>query len=165
MVFDPAAFATSHPSNMNEVAAQLGGRLHRGDLVVSAQPEQAPLAWYYLPTGVRWATTLGPLSDPRYMNWDNARMRLERATPAATLGPLVASLRPGQQLLFIRPLTEGAENWKAPWASLVRLRAAQWGQLLNDDVASGMLTQVATAPENYPGDCCIASSAVLYRKS
>jgi hypothetical protein len=165
MVADPAAFATTHPSNMNEVAAQLGGRLHHGDLVVAAQPEQAPLAWYYLPTGVRWATTLGPLSDPRYMNWDEARIRLERATPAPTLGRLVASLRPGQQLLFIRPLTEGAQNWKAPWASLVRLRAAQWGQLLSDDVAGGTLTQIASAPENYPGDCCIASSAVLFRKS
>ncbi len=165
MVVDPAAFATTHPSNMNEVAAQLGGRLHHDDLVVSAQPEQAPLAWYYLPSGVRWATTLGPVSDPRYMNWDDARMRLEAAAPAPTLGRLVASLRPGQQLLFIRPLTEGAQNWKAPWASLVRLRAAQWGQLLSDDVAGGTLTQVASAPENYPGDCCIASSAVLYRKS
>jgi mannosyltransferase len=165
MVADPAAFATSHPSNMNEVAAQLGGRLHQGDLVVSAQPEQVPLAWYYLPTGVRWASTLGPVADPRYMNWDDARLRLQRATPGPTLGRLVASLRRGQQLLFIRPLTEGSQNWKAPWASLVRLRAAQWGQLLSDDVTSGTLTQVASAPENYPGDCCIASSAVLYRKS
>jgi mannosyltransferase len=165
MVADPAAFATTHPSNMNEVAAQMGGRLHHGDLVVAAQPEQTPLAWYYLPAGLRWASTLGPVGNPRYMDWDDARMRLERAAPGPTLGRLVASLRPGQQLLFIRPLTEGAQNWKAPWASLVRLRAAQWGQLLSDDVAGGTLTQVASAPENYPGDCCIASSAVLFRKS
>ena len=114
---------------------------------------------------MRWASTLGPVGNPRYMDWDDARMRLERAAPGPTLGRLVASLRPGQQLLFIRPLTEGAQNWKAPWASLVRLRAAQWGQLLSDDVAGGTLTQVASAPENYPGDCCIASSAVLFRKS
>jgi mannosyltransferase len=162
---DPAAFASSHPSNMNEVAGQLGGRLHRGDVVAVAQPEAAPLAWYYLPGGVRWESTLGPVSDPRYMNWDDALTRLQGAAPGPTLGRLVASLRPGQQLLYIRPLTEGAKNWRAPWSSLVRLRAAQWGQLLSTDVARGTLTQVGSAPENYPGDCCVASSAVLYRKS
>jgi hypothetical protein len=130
-----------------------------------AQPEQAALAWYYLPGGVRWETTLGPLNDPRYMNWDDALTRLRDTAPAPTVERLVASLRPGQQLLYIRPLTEGAKNWKSPWASLVQLRAAQWGQLLSDDVARGTLTQVASAPENYPGDCCVASSAVLFRKS
>jgi mannosyltransferase len=162
---NPAAFATSHPSNMNEVAAQLGGRLHHGDVVVMAQPEQASLAWYYLPTGVRWASTVGPVKDPRYMDWDDALTNLRHAAPGPTLGHLVASLRPGQQLLYIRPLTEGAKNWESPWASLVQLRAAQWGQLLSKDVAAGTLTQVASAPENYPGDCCVASSAALFRKS
>lgn len=162
---DPAAFASSHPSNMNEVAGQLGGGLHRGDVVAVAQPEAAPLAWYYLPGSLRWESTLGPVHDPRYMNWDDALTRLRDAAPGPTLGRLVASLRPGQQLLYIRPLTEGARNWKAPWSSLVQLRAAQWGQLLSNDVARGTLTQVSSAPENYPGDCCVASSAVLYRKS
>ena len=162
---DPAAFASSHPSNMNEVAAQMGGRLHRGDVVAVAQPEQAALAWYYLPSGVRWASTLGPVKDPRYMDWDGALTKLQRAAPAPTLGRLVASLRPGQQLLYIRPLTEGAKNWESPWAALVQLRAAQWGRLLSSDVAGGTLKQVASAPLNYPGDCCVASSAVLYRKS
>lgn len=162
---DPAAFASSHPSNMNEVAGQLGGRLHRGDVVAVAQPEQTPLAWYYLPAGVRWESTLGPVKDPSYMNWDNALVKLRHAAPASTVGRLVASLKPGQQLLYIRPLTEGAKNWESSWASLVQLRAAQWGQLLSDDVARGTLTQVASAPENYPGDCCVASSAILYRKS
>lgn len=161
---DPAAFASSHPSNMNEVAAQLGGRLKHDDVVLSAQPEATPLAWYYLPSGLRFDTTIGPVSDPRYMNWDNAQSRLERTTPGPALARIVASLAPGQQLLYIRPLTEGEKNWRSTWATLVRRRAAQWGQLLSQDVASGTLTQVASAPENYPGDCCIANSAVLYRK-
>jgi hypothetical protein len=162
---DPAAFASSHPSNMNEIQGQLGGALHRGDVVAVAQPEQASLAWYYLPGGLRWESTMGPVNDPRYMNWDDAQARLRHAAPAPTLGRLVASLRPGQQLLYIRPLTEGARNWESPWTSLVQIRAAQWGQLLSDDVARGTLTQVSSAPANYPGDCCVASSAVLYRKS
>ena len=33
--------------------------LHPGDLVVVGQPEQVPLAWYYLPAGLRFADTTG----------------------------------------------------------------------------------------------------------
>jgi mannosyltransferase len=162
---DPGAFAPGHQSNMREVTAQLDRSMHPGDVVAVAQPEQTPLAWYYLPSGFRYASTLGPVSQPAYMDWDNAEARLRQAAPAATLGSLVASLRPGQQLLFVRPLTEGARNWKSSWASLVELRAAQWGQLLTGDVSRGILTPVGTAPVSYPGDCCVADSAVLYRKA
>jgi hypothetical protein len=90
---------------------------------------------------------------------------MRQAAPRPTLNTVIASLSAGQQLLFIRPLTEGERDWKAPWAALVQLRAAQWGQLLSNDVANGTLTEVGSAPENYPGDCCVANSAVLYRKA
>ena len=101
--------------------------------MVVGQPEQAPLAWYYLPRGLRYASTAGPVADPSVTNWMGAMSRLQDANPRATLGPLVASLKPGQQLLYVRPLTEGAKNWKAAWPALVRRRSAQWGQLLQDD--------------------------------
>jgi mannosyltransferase len=162
---DPGAFAPGHQSDMREVTAQLDRSMHRGDVVAVAQPEQTPLAWYYLPPGFRYESTLGPVSQPADMDWDNAETRLQNAAPAATLGRVVASLRPGQQLLFVRPLTEGGRNWKSSWASLVELRAAQWGQLLAGDVSRGILTPVGTAPVSYPGDCCVADSAVLYRKA
>ena len=97
--------------------AQLGPLLHPGDAVAVAQPEQTPLAYYYLPAGLRWSTTLGPVAKPSVMNWSGAYGRLQDAAPSATLGAVVASLKPGQQLLFVRPLTEGVMNWKAPWAS------------------------------------------------
>jgi hypothetical protein len=98
------------------------------------------------------------------MDWVHALKRLRNAPAAATLDPLVASLRPGQQLLYVRPLTEGVNNWKAPWTSLVRLRAAQWGQILQSDVNSGVLKPVAVAPHNYRGASILAYSAVLYEK-
>ena len=47
--------------------------------------------------------------------------------------PLINSLKPGQQLLFIRPMTEGAQNWQAPWTVLVRRRSAQWGAIIAGD--------------------------------
>jgi mannosyltransferase len=154
-----------HPfkSNLRDVSGELTPRLHRGDLVVVAQPEQVALSYYYLPAGLRYANTIGPVRNPTYMNWVDALSRLQRARPAATLGPLVASLKPGQQLLYLRPITEGSANWEAPWTRLVRRRAAQWGALLASD---HQLSEVAWAPHsNNLGYCCVADSAILYRKS
>jgi hypothetical protein len=161
-----SSYAPRYKSDMQDISGEISPLLHRGDMVVSAQPDSAPLAWYYLPGGARlqFATTIGRVHDPSYMDWVHALKRLRHARPVAVVDPLVASLRPGQQLLYIRPLTEGANNWKAPWTSLVRLRAAQWGQILQDDVRSGVLRRVAVAPHNYRGASILAYSAVLYEK-
>jgi mannosyltransferase len=154
----------THPfkSDMRDVSGEMTPLLHRGDLVVVAQPEQVPLSYYYLPDGLRYASALGPVSDPTYMNWIDALTRLRRANPAATLDPLLASLKPGQQVLYVRPLTEGAVNWEAPWTRLVRQRAAQWGAIL---AADPQLREIAWAPHDYRGDCCVPDSAILYRKT
>jgi mannosyltransferase len=159
------SFAPNYKSDMKDIAAEMNAFLHPGDLVVVAQPEQAPLAWYYLPGRLQYASTVGRITDPSVMNWMGAMSRLQATNPQATLGPLVASLKPGQQLLYVRPLTEGAKNWKAAWPALVRRRSAQWGQLLQDEQANGTLKPVATAPHNYRSACCVATSAVLYQKA
>jgi hypothetical protein len=158
---DPSSYVPEYKSDMRDVAAEMAPLLHQGDLVVSGQPEQVPLAWYYLPSGLRFADVTGPSKDPQSMNWIDAQKRINHANPAQTLAPLVASLKPGQQLLFIRPLTEGAQSWQAPWTELVRRRSAQWGALLSHDPS---LRPVMVAPHNYRGACCVADSAVLYRK-
>jgi mannosyltransferase len=159
------SFAPTFKSDMKDVAAEMTPFLHQGDLVVVGQPEQTPLAWYYLPAGLRYATTLGPVKDPSVVDWMGALGRLQDANPPATVSQLVASLKPGQQLLYVRPLTEGAKNWNAAWPALVRRRSAQWGQLLQNDRANGTLKPVATAPQNYRSACCVADSAVLYEKA
>jgi hypothetical protein len=145
---------------MRDVGGEMAPLLHPGDLVVVGQPEQVPLTWYYLPNGLRFATPLGPVRDPTYMNWVYALARLRKSNPAAVLAPLLASLKPGQRLLFIRPLTEGAQNWKAGWTELVRRRSAQLGAIL---AADPQLKELAWAPHNYRGACCVADSAVLYQ--
>ncbi|PZS14902.1 MAG: hypothetical protein DLM64_00800 [Solirubrobacterales bacterium] len=160
-VVNIASYAPEYKSDMRDVGGEMTPLLHRGDLVISGQPDQAPLAWYYLPSGLSYATTIGPVSDPSYMNWVFALKRLQHANPAATLAPLLAGLRPGQQVLYVRPLTEGAKNWQASWTQLVRRRAAQWGALLADDRS---LEPVALAPHNYRGAATVADSAVLYKK-
>jgi len=160
-VIHVGSYTPQYKSDLRDVGGEMAPLLHTGDVVISSQPEQVPLAWYYLPSRLRYASTLGPVSDPRYMNWVYALKRLRHANPEATLGALLASLRPGQQVLYIRPLTEGAGNWQAAWTLLVRRRSAQFGAILADD---SQLKEVATAPHNYRGACCVADSAILYQK-
>ncbi len=161
LLANPASFTPKYKSDMRDVAGEMAPLLHPSDLVIVAQPEQIALNWYYLPGGLRYATTIGPVKDPRYMNWVNALPRLRAANPGATLRPLIASLRPGQHILFVRPLTEGAQSWEASWTQLVRRRAAQWGRILATDP---QLKPVAWAPHTYRGACCVADSALLYTK-
>jgi mannosyltransferase len=159
-----SSYTPQYKSNMREVSGEMSKRLHPGDLVIVGQPEQVPLTWYYLPGDLhlQFASPLGKVSDPTYMNWVYALKRLGNSKPGPTLDPLLATLRPGQQVLFIRPLTEGAGNWKAAWTLLVRRRSAQFGAILASDPT---LKQVAWAPHVYRGACCVADSAVLYRKT
>jgi mannosyltransferase len=150
-------------SDMSNIAAELSPYLRPGDEVLVLAPEQAPLALYYLPGGLRYATSLGPDPHPAWMNWDGAYARLRRAQPSAVARRLLAGLRPGQRLLVIRPLTEGEKAWSLPWARLVRRRAAQWGALLSSDPRLARLPG-AWAPQTYQtlNPCCIDSSALVY---
>jgi mannosyltransferase len=161
---NPASFTPQYKSDVRDVGGEMSPRMQAGDLVIVGQPEQVSLAWYYLPGGLRYANTLGAVPDPRYMNWVDALKRLQNTTAQATLPPLIASLKLGQQVLFVRPMTEGAQSWEAPWTQLVRRRSAQWGAILQADAANGTLKLVGWAPHNYRGACCIADSAVLYQK-
>jgi mannosyltransferase len=158
---NPASFTPKYKSDVRDIGGEMAPLLHPGDLVISGQPEQTTLAWYYLPGGLRYANTIGPVSDPRYMNWVDALNRFRHADPHTVLTPLIASLKPGQQILFVRPLTEGAQSWESPWTQLVRRRSAQWGAILSSDPS---LKPVYWAPHNYRGACCVADSAVLYKK-
>ncbi|MGO9751149.1 MAG: glycosyltransferase family 39 protein [Solirubrobacteraceae bacterium] len=156
------SYSAKYKSDMRIVGSEMGLLLHHDDLVIVGQPEQTPLADYYLPGGLRFANTSGgKVADPTYMNWVGALDRIESPDWLATEIRLINSVKPGQQLLFIRPLTEGAQNWQAPWTIMVRRRSAQWGAIIDGD---RQLVPVAAAPHNYPGACCIADSAVLYKK-
>jgi hypothetical protein len=157
----PFKFAPHYKSDMRDIAGELAPRLHRGDLVILGQPESVPLAWYYFPAGLHFANPMGTPRDQQSMNWVNALQRFEHANLAKTVAPLIASLKPNQKVLFIRPLTEGAQNWESPWTQLIRRRSAQIGAMLTSNPS---LKPIAWAPHSYRGSCCVADSAVLYRK-
>ncbi len=157
----PTIYSPYHKSNMQEISGEMRSLLHPHDLVIVGQPEQTPLAYYYLPGGLEYANTVGPVKDPTFVNWINAMARYRDAKPAKVLTPILNKLKSGQQVLYIRPLTEGAAGWKAPWTAEIRTRSAQWGAILGADKQFKM---EAWAPHNYRGACCVANSAILYIK-
>lgn len=162
-VANAASFSPKYKSNLRDIAGELAPLMRPGDTILVGEPEQVPLAWYYLPAGLRFATLTGPLGDPSTMNWSDAYTRLAHATPATTETALVASLGPGRRLLYARPLTEGAEGWAPNWSGLVRRRAAQWSQLLATDPRLRLLPG-GRAPRYYRGSCCVADSALIYTR-
>jgi mannosyltransferase len=129
---NPRTHALETKSNAHTAAVLVEDRLAPGDVVVAVHPEQAPVMHLYLPKGLRWANALGPVADPRIMDWRGALQRLKDAKPTPTEDELVRSLRPNQRLLAVFPIIRSAE-WGAPWTELVRTRSAQWQRVLDRD--------------------------------
>ena len=158
---NPASFIP-YKSDMKDIGAEIGPTLRQGDTVLVAQPEQTPLAWYYLPGGLRYWTALGPDPHPTWTNWDDALGRLQRTDPRRVAARVVSSLRPGQHLLVVRPLTDGVSRWSEPWASLVRRRAAQVSAAIS---ANPQMSLTGTyAPHYYSNSIYLPSSALIYVK-
>ncbi len=148
-------------SNVRPLASQLAPAVQRGDLVVSTQPEQVPVLHYYLPTGLRFATPLGPVPNPLVMDWRDALGRLRRARPAPTLGPMLARLPVGARVVLVRPKIT-RQGWSAPWLSLVRTRTAQYVDLLAKDRRLRLVRRVP--PRGYGPSSGIRLRALVYVK-
>ena len=82
------SFAPSYKSDMKDLAAEMNPYLHPGDLIVLGQPEQAPLAWYYLPRGLRFASAAGPDQEPLGLQLDGSHEPAARCRSAGNPGPL-----------------------------------------------------------------------------
>jgi len=124
-------------SNAADLATAVQGTLQPGDLVVTLQPEQAPLMHYHLPGGLQddlvEATQLGEVETKGVMDWRDVQDRLEAATPEKNLMPLLDSLPRSQRVLLVYPVTTNISDWDAPWTETLRRRAAQWGRALELD--------------------------------
>ena len=127
--------ASDEKSNVKEIVAAAQAQLEPGDLVVSTHPEQTPVLHYYLPDGLRYATALGPVANPRVMDWREAVERLEAARPRAVFERLLARQPVGSRIVLVMPVLRPNEErgWTAPWTELVRARTIEWGQMLKHD--------------------------------
>jgi mannosyltransferase len=119
--------------NAKQIAAQLAPYLQPGELVVSTHPEQVPVLRYYLGGGLRWATTLGPVTDSQVFDWRDAVSRLRAAQPRATIDPLLASVPRGREFVVVVPVFRDYRAWKATWTRLVWRRSLEWSALLQHD--------------------------------
>jgi len=122
-------------SNVRAVAQRIAPGLHAGDLVISTQPEQAPVLHYYLKgiPGLRWATLTGPLTDLGVTDWRDGTERLRATNVARDLQPLLNDAKPGQRVVLVQPEIYALDRWSAPWTSLVRQRSAAWLEWMRND--------------------------------
>ena len=163
----PKTYGLKNKSNAADLRAAAVPLLRPGDLVISMQPEQTPLLEYHLERlggarGLRYATPMGPVVNPRVMDWRDAQPRLEHATPAKELDPLLASLRRGERVLLVDPVTSQANDWDAPWTQLVRRRSAKWGGAM---AGNRCFRLVAAVPGFDRHATRIGVRGTLYRKT
>src|SRR3954453_8264044 len=83
--------------------------------------------------GMRYATQLGWFPDPQVMDWRDATDHLKATRASKTFKPILDSMKPGQPLYLIRPITSREIEWIAPWTALVKRRSAQWIHYIDRD--------------------------------
>lgn len=130
--FDDRTAQLETKSNVRSVAASIQTLVTAGDLVVSTHPEQLPLLAYYLPDGVRYGNSLGPVEDPRVFDWRDATEKLRASYARPEARAAVDTLQRGQELVLVVPILRTG-RWEAPWTSLVRKRSVGWERKLDAD--------------------------------
>jgi mannosyltransferase len=163
----PRSYGLENKSNASDLRRDAVPELSEGDLVLSMQPEQVPLLAYHLEDlggapKLQFGSPLGLMENDRVMDWTDGFDRLEDATPATNLTPLLDKLPPGGRVLIVHPVTSRADDWDAPWTQLVRRRAAQWGAAL---AADDRFEKVGPVPRNFRRSTRIGVRGVLYEKT
>ena len=122
-------------------ALALSPLLSPGDLVVSTQLERLPVLDYYLPPGLRYASPLGLVRDPKVIDWRDAQPRLERATVTKDLVPLLAGVSVHQRVLIACPWAPNPATTDQAWRKLIEERCAEWlAYMVNDSSFVGVPT-------------------------
>src|SRR5256885_1075657 len=127
------ATAPDAKSNAHSVAEYMSAHLRPGDIVLSTQPEQVPVLSYYMSPRLTYANPFGIVHDTGVADWRDGAEHFDRTGVDTQLLPLVNRMRPGQRLLFIRPIVYKPERWKGPWTSRVVARSMEYeGALIGD---------------------------------
>jgi mannosyltransferase len=163
----PRSYGLENKSNAADLRNAVVPELSEGDLVISMQPEQGPLLAYHLEDlggapKLKFASPLGAVENDRIMDWTDGFEKLEDATPATNLDPLLDNLPTGGRVLIVHPVTTRADDWDAPWTQLVRRRAAQWGAAL---AADERFEKVSAVPPFYRRATRIGVRGVIYEKT
>jgi len=129
-VLDPLPTSLESKSNVASAARVVRTQTGSDALVLSTQPEQVPTLAYYLPQVTHFGTPLGPVPDPRVVDWRNALSRLRRSSIRSVLAPMIASLSPGERVALVIP----TQIPDAPaWLKLIRRSSKTWTRYLEHD--------------------------------
>jgi mannosyltransferase len=163
----PRSYGLENKSNASDLRRDAVPELSEGDLVLSMQPEQGPLLAYHLEDlggapKLQFGSPLGLMENDRVMDWTDGFERLEDATPAKNLTPLLDKLPVGGRVLIVHPVTARADDWDAPWTQLVRRASARWGAAL---AADERFEKIGPVPRNYRRATRIGVRGVLYEKT
>jgi mannosyltransferase len=163
----PRSYGLENKSNASDLRKAVVPELQEGDLVVSMQPEQTPLLAYHLEDlggapDLTFATPLGAVENERVMDWTDGHERMQDATVAGNLKPLLDDLPEGGRVLLVHPVTLRADDWDAPWTQLVRRRSAQWGAALASDPRFELVDAV---PPTFRRATRIGVRGVIYEKT
>jgi hypothetical protein len=130
--------------NAKQIAAGVQPYVRPGELIISTHPEQTPVLRYYLGARQRWATTLGPMKDPRLFDWRDAVPRLRGTRAKPTLDALLVTVPRGGEFVVIAPVFRDYRAWRATWTKLVWEKATAWTWLLQRDPRVKLVAHVAT---------------------
>ncbi len=136
-ILDPVPSALSAKSNVAAVAAQIRHHLGTDPLVLATQPEEIPTLAYYLPGVTHFGTPLGPVPDPRIVDWRDALARFERSSVHDVLSPMLATLTPGQRLVLVVPVKF---NTSPVYMKLIHRASVRWSDAISHDSDFRLIT-------------------------
>ncbi len=147
--------------NMAAIAKAVAPRLAPGDVVISTQTEQLPVAHFYLPPGMTYLNPTGPVSDPSVVDWVHIVARLDAAQPCEAIGPTLDSLPVGGEVLLLNPARKLGASGSA-WARAVAHQEQAVNAFVTSDPA---LSEVATYAENLHPRPYAPVDGVLFEKT
>ncbi len=90
-------------SNLKGAAHAIAPRLRPGDLVFSLEPGQLTTLYHYLPRGLHYSTSMGPVRDPGVIDWRDVIHRLEKADVRRNVSELVDTVPVGGHVVVATP--------------------------------------------------------------
>jgi mannosyltransferase len=123
-------------TSKSDAAYLLGGlrpELHPGDLVISTEVTDTPVLALDLGSQFRYATPFGLLKDPLVVDWSDISRRLKDSSAASDLGPLLAGLPVGGQIVVVNPTSWDRGETPEAYAGSVEAEAIAANQVILDD--------------------------------
>jgi mannosyltransferase len=161
VLFDPPAAADSK-SNVARIDAAMRGQLAPGDVVITTAMSELPVIAYYLPKGLRYATPLGLVTDPRIVDWQDLSARLSAADPTTALARILTSVPVGGHVLLIDPLSWASTEEPPEYQGTV---AAEGIAVNNDVLQDPAYAVVQTVRPVHAGDIANPVEGVLFVKT